>query len=264
MRRKLHITIVLAAVAAYLFGLVSIGARAEPSRAGAQHADAGALGADISEPLVNVKGEVRLVENASTRPAADSSHVVIWLVPSKPTAVSAKPLLAKRRYRMLQHKKMFDPNLLVVPVGSVVDFPNLDPWFHNVFSLYQGKRFDLGLYQAGAEKAVVFDRLGPSFLFCNIHPQMTAVVLTVDSDWFGVSDKEGRVSITQVPSGLYRMHVWYESASPDFGGAAPRVVEISQTSDMLPAISIPVMKRNHSHKNKYGDDYDPKASSPAY
>lgn len=165
---------------------------------------------------------------------------------------------------MLQHDKTFEPELLVVPLGSIVDFPNLDPWFHNVFSLYQGKRFDLGLYQAGAEKAVVFDRPGPSFLFCNIHPQMTAVILTVDSDLFGVSDKAGRISIAQVPAGRYKMHVWYENAPPEFADAAPRAMEISQANNVLPPISIPVMKHDHSHKNKYGNDYDPKASSPAY
>jgi len=65
--------------------------------------------------------------------------------------------------------------VLVVPVGSVVDFPNHDPFFHNVFSLFDGKRFDLGLYEAGATNSVRFDRLGVSFLFCNIHPEMSAV-----------------------------------------------------------------------------------------
>ncbi len=90
----------------------------------------------------------------------------------------------KTHYRLVQHNKRFEPRMLVVPVGSVVDFPNADPWFHNVFSLYRGKRFDLGLYQAGAQRSVKFDRIGPSYLFCNIHPEMTGVVLAVESELF--------------------------------------------------------------------------------
>lgn len=165
---------------------------------------------------------------------------------------------------MLQHNKTFEPKLLVVPLGSIVDFPNLDPWFHNVFSLYQGKRFDLGLYQARAEREVVFDRPGPSFLFCNIHPQMTAVILTVNSDFFGVSDKAGHILIHHVPTGRYLMHVWYESAASEFTDAPQRPIDIAPGENVLPAVSIPVTKHDWSHKDKYGNDYDPKASVPAY
>src|SRR4029077_15974960 len=117
--------------------------------------------------MVDVTGEVRLVEGKSQRAARDASEVVVWLVSVPGTGEpSSTGVSTKTHYRILQHNKTFEPKLLVVPLGSIVDFPNLDPWFHNVFSLYQGKRFDLGLYQAGSEKEVVFDRPGPSFLFC--------------------------------------------------------------------------------------------------
>lgn len=214
---------------------------------------------------VDVTAQVRLLESKFQRAARDASEVVVWLVsvpgtgePSAP-AVSAKP-----HYRILQHNKTFEPKLLVVPLGSIVDFPNLDPWFHNVFSLYQGKRFDLGLYQAGSEKEVVFDRPGPSFLFCNIHPQMTAVILTVNSDYFGISDKAGHILISHVPAGRYAMHAWYESAASTFADVPQRPIDIGPRENALPAISIPVTKHDWSHKDKYGNDYDPKASAPAY
>jgi plastocyanin len=215
--------------------------------------------------MVNVTGEVKLVEGKSQRAATDASEVVVWLVAvpgtgeASVTAVSTKP-----HYRILQHNKTFEPKLLVVPLGSIVDFPNLDPWFHNVFSLYQGKRFDLGLYQAGSEKQVVFDRPGPSFLFCNIHPQMTAVILTVNSAYFGISDKAGHILIPHVPVGRYAMHAWYENAASNFADVAQRPVDIGPAESALPAISIPVTKHDWSHKDKYGNDYDPKASVPAY
>jgi plastocyanin len=218
---------------------------------------------------VDVTGEVKLVEGNSLRPASDASQVVVWLVPLQGSDENAAgPASTKRHYRLLQHNKTFDPKLLVVPLGSIVDFPNLDPWFHNVFSLYQGKRFDLGLYQAGSEKEVVFDRPGPSFLFCNIHPQMTAVILTVNSEFFGISDKTGRVLIPQVPPGRYAIHIWYENAASGFVDLSQRTIDIGTDENVLPALSIPVSKHawshKESHKDKYGNDYDPKASVPAY
>jgi plastocyanin len=218
---------------------------------------------DTPVSKIDVSGKVRLVENGSGHVAADSSRVAIWLAALGAPDTLPRPTSARTHFRMLQRNKTFDPALLVVPLGSIVDFPNLDPWFHNVFSLYQGKRFDLGLYQAGSEKQVVFDRPGPSFLFCNIHPQMAAVILTVDSDLFGVSDKSGRVLIPQVPAGHYKMHVWYENAAPEFVDAG-KTIEVSAAENVLPPVSIPVTRHDRAHKDKYGNDYDPKASSPAY
>jgi plastocyanin len=214
--------------------------------------------------LVDVTGEVKLLQDDSPRTVADASKVVVWMVPLQGTDSFATRVSVKHHYLMLQHDKTFEPGLLVVPLGSIVDFPNLDPWFHNVFSLYQGKRFDLGLYQAGAEKAVVFDRPGPSFLFCNIHPQMSAVVLTVDSTLFGISDKSGHVSIHHVPAGRYTLHAWYEDATSISTEVSQRALDIGPGENVLPVVSIAVTKHDHAHKNKYGFDYDPTASAPAY
>jgi hypothetical protein len=142
--------------------------------------------------------QVRLVPACTAGPLEDSNQVVVWLVPTKPGQVAR--LRTEPRYRIFQHHKMFEPRLLVVPAGSVVEFPNHDPWFHNVFSVSRSRRFDLGLYEAGAQKALTFDRTGVSYLFCNIHPEMMAIVLTVDSAYSGVSDKTGHISIGNVPS----------------------------------------------------------------
>lgn len=219
---------------------------------------------EASQPLLEVRGEINLVQSKSNQRVHDASQAVVWLVPADRSA-QVPDLVDRPHYRMLQHNKTFEPSLLVVPLGSVVDFPNLDPWFHNVFSLYQGKRFDLGLYQAGSQKAVRFDRPGPSFLFCNIHPQMTAVVLTVDSNLFGISNKAGQVSIAHVPSGVYIFHIWHEAADPEALETLQRSVLITQSESTFPAITIPVTKHDPSqHKDKYGNDYDPKAGLPAY
>ena len=208
----------------------------------------------------DVTGQVEL-RMASSGHFADGSEVVVWLVPTSASVASVQKVSAseqKAHYRLVQRNKRFEPNLLVIPVGSVVDFPNADPWFHNVFSLYRGKRFDLGLYQAGAQRSVKFDRIGPSYLFCNIHPEMTGVVLVVDSGFFGISDKAGRYSIADVPPGRYTVHVWYENATPESLKTLQRSVTIEGGSYMMPMISVAVAKQQQEdHKNKYGQDYDP-------
>ncbi|HEY2820489.1 MAG TPA: carboxypeptidase regulatory-like domain-containing protein [Candidatus Acidoferrum sp.] len=209
-----------------------------------------------------VTGEVTLTQSGSDS-APDASQVVVWLTPMGATTMSRT--IDKPRYRLVQRNKRFEPGLLVVPVGSVVDFPNDDPWFHNVFSLYRGKRFDLGLYQAGAQRSVRFDRIGPSYLFCNIHPEMTGVVLAVDSSLYAISDKTGRYAINGVPPGKYTMRIWYENAKPESLASLQRTVVIDDATRALPTVSVPVVRQvQKEHKNKYGQDYDPDAMNPDY
>jgi plastocyanin len=228
-------------------------------------------------PSAEVSGEVALFQgNApaqgttpvgsqgnSTR-ASDASRVVVWLVPLEP-AQRVRTSPEKTHYRLVQRNKRFEPGLLVIPVGSVVDFPNADPWFHNVFSLYRGKRFDLGLYQAGAQRSVRFDRPGPSYLFCNIHPEMTGVVLAIDSDLYGLSDKSGHYAIPSVPPGKYLVRVWYENARPETLQELQRTVTLESGNRALSLISVPVIAQLQSeHKNKYGQDYDPDSLKSDY
>jgi len=219
---------------------------------------------DANQAGVTVSGAAGLIAAAPGASIKDASKIVVWLSPIdavRPVNASTE----RAHYRLVQHHKQFEPGLLVVPVGSVVDFPNLDPWFHNVFSLYRGKRFDLGLYQAGSQRSVKFDRIGPSYLFCNIHPEMTGVVLAIDSDLFGVSDKNGRYSISGVAPGRYVLHVWYEGATPESLQALQRQVNIQEESQTLPAISVKATKQiPTSHKNKYGQDYDSEATKTDY
>lgn len=201
----------------------------------------------------------------SSSPALNLSQVVVWLVPldRARTDVPAPPPAAKKG-ELIQKNKSFIPHLVVVQVGSVVDFPNRDPFFHNVFSLFDGKRFDLGLYEAGATNSVRFDHPGISFLFCNIHPEMSAVVIAVETPYYAESDKSGNVSIQSVPDGKYELHVWYERGLPEDLHRLTRVVQIGAGSHDLGAILV---RQNPTfsleHKNKYGQDYAP-PPSPGY
>jgi len=216
------------------------------------------------EPSREVQGRVTMTFADSNRTLKDASNVVVWLTPLGATA-GLQNISEAHKYQMAQRNKSFQPGILVVPIGTEVDFPNYDPWFHNVFSLYQGKRFDLGLYEAGSRKQVLFDRPGPSFIFCNIHPQMHAVVMVVDSNYFGISNKVGKFSISGVPAGRYELHVWYEQAAPKALEAFDREVVIDEGSRTLPAINLAALEQDPAkHRNKYGEDYDPKDQAPTY
>ena len=128
---------------------------------------------------------------------------VVWLdAPSAPKPEHAREAVLDQR------NMNFFPHVLVVQVGTRVKFPNDDRVFHNVFSYHDGKRFDLGLYPVGAVKYVPFDQPGLSRIFCNIHPQMAAYVMVVDTPYFALSDGTGRFEIAGVPPGEYSSHAW--------------------------------------------------------
>jgi len=198
-------------------------------------------------------------EEKAAKTKLDASDVVVWLKPLGRSGEGSRPKApTHKKWQLVQRNKSFQPHVLVVPVGAVVDFPNRDPFFHNVFSLFDGKRFDLGLYEAGATNSVRFDRLGVSYLFCNIHPDMSAVVVAVDTDYFGVSGHAGEITIANVPEGKYELHVWYERSLPEDLKGLIRTVTISFVSTDLGSIGIPENPSfSPTHKNKYGQDYTP-------
>ena len=156
--------------------------------------------------------------------------------------------------------------MLVIQVGSAVEFPNRDPFFHNVFSLFEGRRFDLGLYEAGATRSVVFNRPGISYIFCNIHPEMSAVVVTLKAPYYGISDQDGLITITKVPAGMYDMEVWHERVVRESLNNLKRRITLSATSNSLGILHL-IEQRNFSqlHQNKYGQAYDnPIPNAPVY
>jgi len=193
----------------------------------------------------------------------------VWLEPAGNTTLpdgAWNQAGAGRPLRLTQKSKTFEPHLLVVPVGATVEFPNRDPFFHNVFSLFEGKRFDLGLYEAGTSRNVHFDKAGISYIFCSIHSQMSAVVVALPSPYYGISDKSGSFSIADVHPGRYLMKVWAEGAAPETLERLSRAVAVAEDNRSLGSVRLtvtPLMTLNH--KNKYGRDYDPPTpNSPAY
>jgi plastocyanin len=140
------------------------------------------------------------------KPASD---VVVWL-----DAARKIESRASSRIVLDQRNLQFAPRVLAVRTGTTVEFPNNDRVFHNVFSFRDGKKFDLGIYPIGSVKHVQFDKAGISRLFCNIHPQMAAYVIAVDSPFFAVSDESGSFMLADVPAGTYTFRAWRAGGSP--------------------------------------------------
>lgn len=203
---------------------------------------------------VTAQAKVRVTGAAKASEHHSNEGVVLWLTP---VDAPPPPSNASRNHLQLAQKnKQFTPHLLVVQVGSIVEFPNLDPFFHNVFSQFNGKRFDLGLYESGSSRSVHFDRPGVSYIFCNIHPEMSAVIITMGTPLYATASDDGLVSISNVPYGRYTLHAWSEGLGPD---DPPETKEITIGDGSLSLGVIPIHPASGPrilHKNKYGRDYD--------
>jgi plastocyanin len=195
----------------------------------------------------------------------DASQAVVWLNPVGGTTAETPQQDPSKIPQLVQKNKTFQPSLLVIPVGGKVEFPNHDPFFHNVFSLFEGKRFDLGLYESGTTRFVQFDKPGISFIFCNIHAEMSAVILALSTPYFAISNARGEVSIANVPPGRYDLQIFHTSVTPDALGAVNREITVAPGDTSLGTLSLRESDLEVAHKNKYGRDYDrPDPDNPAY
>jgi plastocyanin len=203
-----------------------------------------------------VTGQLELADSKepAVRKRKDYSGVVVWLEPVRGKA----PLPQGRVHTILQKGKRFSPHISAVPMGTVVDFPNLDPIFHNAFSNFSGQPFDTGLYPPGSTHKIRFTRPGIVRIFCNIHSMMSAVIAVLETPWFTVSQADGSYRIEDVPPGEYRMRFWHER-SPE------TVLEKLERRVTVPEGELLVHKTVLSesgylelpHKNKYGREYPP-------
>jgi hypothetical protein len=203
---------------------------------------------------------LRLHITSSKSGKSRSVPSVIWLEPAPGTP--ALPFEPQGHYMLLQKNRMFVPHLQVIPVNAVVEFPNADPFFHNVFSLFDGKRFDLGLYEAGSTKSVTFSREGVSYIFCNIHPEMSAVVLALSTSLYAVVDASNSFIVRNVPPGDYSLHIWIEGVPQSFLEHETRRVHLATGTVDLGQIAVPASgTENTSHTNKFGKPYTPDSPS---
>jgi plastocyanin len=229
-----------------------------------------------AQGMADVRGRVEIEVAASAGKARHEKipETVVWLTPlaaagdplKLPSPQSDSAAGPHSNQRLVQKNKSFEPHILVVPAGSLVAFPNHDPFFHNVFSLFEGKRFDLGLYEAGTSKMVRFDRPGISYIFCNIHPEMSAVVITLATPLYAISGVNGQLDLANVPYGRYMLHIWSEGMGAENTQPLTREITIAENASSLGVIRVPEPSGQHmTHKNKYGREYDkPTPDSSVY
>jgi plastocyanin len=141
------------------------------------------------------------------REIADLRRTVVYLETAPAAALEARE---PERARMDQRNETFLPHVLAVDVGTVVDFPNNDTTYHNVFSLSKTRKFDLGRYAQGKSKPVRFDRPGVVRVFCDIHSHMSAFILVFSHPYYAKAEADGRYRIDNVPPGTYTVAAWHE------------------------------------------------------
>ena len=150
-------------------------------------------------------------------------------------------------------------------MGSTVDFPNLDPIFHNAFSNFSGQPFDVGLYPPGTSQSVTFRHAGIVRVFCNIHASMSAIIAVLNTPWYAVTQPAGKYAIDGVPPGEYQLRIFHERALPENLRFLERRITVPESGLALPLISISETGFIPSpHLNKYGKDYPPVSNDSAY
>ncbi len=192
-----------------------------------------------------VNGKVMFLTKRGQKPVVNET--LVWL-----DSLGRAPKRPGSTFTMTTRSKAFMPHVLAVPAGSTVGFPNEDPISHNLFSLTPGNTFDLGLYRKGTGKSHKFEAPGVVNVYCNVHPNMSAVVHVMATPYYGFADANGDYSF-DVPAGKYRVTAWNEQ-----GGSATTDIEVAANGKVIGAALLTIDGRNAravQHKNKYGQAY---------
>lgn len=183
----------------------------------------------LSPVLYNLRGAAPTLAPAQNEPINEFDRMVVMLEGgSLPPKAPVTAVLNQRDIH-------FDPEIIVVPVGSTVEFPNSDPIFHNVFSLSKAQPFDLGFYPKGQSRAVKFNHAGIVQVYCHIHANMYAAIVVTSSPWYAMPASDGSFSWSGVPAGHYRLTAWHKVA-----GFHRIDVDVPQTGNVDVNIRVPV------------------------
>jgi plastocyanin len=190
---------------------------------------------------------VELGRDAETDPlAAERERVVIYVEGSgrgsgvEHEAATAREEGAKAPARaapatMQQANRRFDPEIVVIPSGSAVAFPNMDPIFHNVFSLAKVKSFDLGNFPKGETRTVTFPKPGIVYVNCRLHPNMAGVIVVTPNRWYSKAGRDGQFTLHDVPPGTYTVVAWHKTT-----GFIRKQVQIVEGRDSVVDYLVPI------------------------
>jgi plastocyanin len=166
---------------------------------------------------------------AADEPFSEFDRMVVILEGVKSTPKKPETLTIEQR------SGRFEPDFVVVPVGSTVQFPNSDPIFHNVFSLSHAQSFDLGFYPKGQTRSVKFNREGIVQVYCHIHANMYAAIVVTSSPWYMKPGADGSFAWNNIPAGHYRVVVWHKVA-----GTFKTEVDVPESGKAEVVIRVPV------------------------
>ena len=206
--------------------------------------------------------EITNSHDPAVRRNKDYSGVVLWLEPVDHAEVPPPP---PKHVTMLQKDRHFMPHVLAISVGSTVDFPNRDPYYHNAFSNFSGQQFDTSLYPPGTSRGIAFKRPGIVRVFCNIHPTMSAIIAVLPNSWYDLTEPSGKFRIANVPPGEYQLRIFYERALPENLQFLEHRITVTASGLALPLISISETGYiPPAHFNKYGKPYPPVSNESTY
>lgn len=195
-----------------------------------------------------VNGRVSFALNRGQKPVVNET--LVWLEPASGTRAARRA--APVNVQMTTRGKMLIPHVIAVPVGSTISFPNEDPISHNLFSLSSPNQFDLGLYRAGSGKTHTFTAPGIVNVYCNVHPNMSAVIHVLTTPYYTFADPNGNFAIPDVPAGRYDVVAWNEQ-----GGTTRSQLEVGGGAATQVALTLDARGyRTSQHSNKYGKSYD--------
>jgi plastocyanin len=138
--------------------------------------------------------------------ASEIANVIVFLKDPPPKRAEPAPMHAT----ITQKDEAFVPRVVAITKGSTIDFPNTDPFFHNVFSLSRGATFDLGRYPKGESQGRRFPNAGLVKVYCHIHSHMTAAIMVFDHPFFRIPAADGTFTLDDVPAGTYQISAWHE------------------------------------------------------
>lgn len=187
----------------------------------------------VSVPTYYLRGIALAADAPSKEPVDEMGRTAVYL--EGPAAIPPVPPPPVKR-TLTQKNRRFDPEMMIVPAGSTVSFPNGDPIFHNVFSLSSASQFDLGNYPAGETRLVKLDKAGVVQVYCHLHSEMNAAIVVTPTGWYAKPTADGGFDFMDLPAGDYTVVAWHKSA-----GFFRKRIRVPEAGAVDVSMTIPIV-----------------------